>query len=126
MSRVRVLVDKLQLQAATGEKYNQTAVIPMSAFYKLAALGEYLNIPRSRLAGMLLVEAIADAIDALPNDEERVVDFAEGSERMSARNFIAYKAHELEGYDDLYEKHVAEKKAAKPAVVPAPDGTEVA
>jgi hypothetical protein len=112
MSRVRVLVDKLQLQAATGEKYNQTAVIPMSAFYNLAALGDYLNIPRSRLSGLLLVEAIEDAIDALPSDEEREVFFADGPERLAASEYVRYSARDLESNYRMAAEHEA-KKATK-------------
>jgi hypothetical protein len=54
------------------EKYNQTAVLPISAYYKLCGLAEYLRLPRSRLAGMLLTAALDEAIAALPTEEQEL------------------------------------------------------
>jgi hypothetical protein len=101
MSRVAVLVERLQVQAQEEEeKYNQTAVLPLSTYYRLCGLAEYLHIPRNRLSGLLLTAAIEEAISALPTEKQ---DFAIGgidhfgtpAEQVAALG--AYEKHIQEG-----------------------------
>jgi hypothetical protein len=102
MSRVATLLDQLRVKPPREEKYNQTAPIPYDAYYKLAALADHLNLPNSRLAGMLLAAAIDDAIDTLDNTEERVWDDL-SVPPMTARGWVQYMAGELDSRDQTEE-----------------------
>lgn len=120
MSRVKVLVDDLRLHPSSGETYNQTAVIPMLAYYKLQLLGEHLVMPRSRLAGMLLAAALDDAIAALPDTDQ--VEMVPGDERsrMAVSDYINYEAAsrlQLEELESGLGKRVMASVAAAKEVV---------
>jgi hypothetical protein len=112
MSRVQVLVDKLRLDAPTDETYNQTAVISTLSYHRLSVLAEYLNMSRSRLSGMLLIAAIDEAIDALPDDE--TIELVPGDER-SAMSATEYLLHEAMG------RYIAEDLDARDPVLAIAD-----
>jgi hypothetical protein len=113
MSRVQVLVDQLQLKAIEEEeKYNQTAVLPISAYYKLCGLAEYLRIPRNRLAGMLLTASLDEAIDTLPN-EEREFGGPHDAVFGTAADYVRHLAARERSMQQMAEEHYAKEDAKK-------------
>lgn len=119
-SRVKLLVNQLTHQAPeNGEKYNQTAVLPIASYYKLCALSDYLHVPRSRLSGMLLAAAISDAILELPDTGSISAD---GQEFKSPADYIGYLAWDAQNNDELAERHLARLQAKGAVTEVAADG----
>jgi hypothetical protein len=114
MSRVQVLVDQLQLKAVEEEeKYNQTAVLPISAYYKLCGLADYLRIPRNRLAGMLLTASLDEAIDALPPLEQEFRISPHEVYFGTAADYVRNLAAQERSTQEFAEEHLAKEAKKK-------------
>ncbi len=93
MTRVTELVGELRKGPRYTTKINQTVPLPPESYYKLRALGEFMERPYSNLAGKLLVAAIDDAIEALPDDERQIWSEVLPLE-LTARGYVLERARE--------------------------------
>ncbi len=107
MSKVRMLVEHLRLTPPEkAETYQQTAVIPLPAYYRLCGVSEYLQISRTRLSGMLLAAAIDDAIASLGTADPLNI---EGQDFASPADYVLYRAMVEEEDQKRVEKYTSEE-----------------
>jgi len=92
MSRVKNLVEEIRAEAKTPKTITQTVRIPELSYHRLRVLAPLLELPYGNLASRLLVAAIDDAIDTLP-EEERTWG-PNYPQKMSARDYVLEAARD--------------------------------
>jgi hypothetical protein len=128
-NNLRKLVDRsLGAQVDTGAGHSMTVKLPEDAYAKLRALVDLVGRPKTPLASEILVAAIDDFVEALPNepldeatsDKLRGVIAKMGADPLAPygmRDIVRERAEAYISHDDhqRWEKEDAAVSAAAPS-----------